>query len=62
MECGQIDPSKLWIGGTIVKELQQLENFDNSPFKKAHIYRNRNELIAALKTVIKRDLGLEESK
>ncbi|MCG6138168.1 MAG: hypothetical protein MET45_26660 [Nostoc sp. LLA-1] len=62
VECGQIDPSELWIGGTIVKELQQLDNFDNSPFKKAHIYRNRNELIEDLKTVIKRDLGLEESK
>ncbi|MBD2277529.1 CRISPR-associated protein Cas8a1/Csx13 [Aphanizomenon flos-aquae FACHB-1040] len=62
VECGQIDPSTLWIGGAIVKDLQQLDNFDNSPFKKAHIYRNRNELIEALKTVIKRDLGLEKSK
>ncbi len=62
MECGQIDSSQLWIGGTIVKELQQLDNFDNSPFKNAHIYRNRNELIEALKAVIKRDLRLEESK
>ena len=62
VECGQIDPSTLWIGGTIVKDLQQLDNFDNSLFKKAHIYRNRNELIEDLKTVINRDLGLEESK
>ncbi|WP_414516792.1 CRISPR-associated protein [Nostoc sp. PCC 9305] len=62
VECGQIDPSKLWIGGTIVKELQQLDNFESSPLKKAHIYRNRNEMVEALKTVIKRDLGLEESK
>ncbi|BAY33506.1 CRISPR-associated negative autoregulator [Nostoc carneum NIES-2107] len=62
VECGQIEPSQLWIGGTIVKDLQQLDNFDDSPFKKAHIYRNRNELIENLKTVIKKDLGLEESK
>jgi CRISPR-associated protein Cst2 len=62
VECGQIDPSTLWIGGTIVKDLQQLDNFDNSPFKKAHIYRNRNELIEDLKAVINRDLGLEKSK
>lgn len=62
VKCGQIDPDKLWIGGPIVEELQQLDNFDNSPFKKAHLYRNRNGLIEALKTVIKRDLRLEESK
>ena len=62
VECGQIEPNKLWIGGPIIEQLQQMENFDNSPFKKAHLYRNRNELIDALKTVIKRDLRLEESK
>jgi CRISPR-associated protein Cst2 len=62
VECGQIDPSTLWIGGTIVKDLQQLDSFENSAFKKAHIYRNRNELVEDLKTVIKRDLDLEESK
>lgn len=62
VECGQIDPSTLWIGGTIIKDLQQLDNFDNSLFKKAHIYRNRNELMEDLKAVIKRDLGLKESK
>lgn len=62
VECGQIDPSTLWIGGTIVKDLQQLDNFDNSLFKKAHIYRNRNELIEDLKAVINRDLELEKSK
>jgi CRISPR-associated protein Cst2 len=62
VKCGQIDPSQLWIGGTIVDELQQLDNFDKSPFNKAHLYRNRNELLEALKAVIKRDLGLEQSK
>jgi CRISPR-associated protein Cst2 len=62
VECGQIDPSTLWIGGTIVKDLQQLDNFDHSLFQKAHIYRNRNELIEDLKAVINRDLGLEKSK
>ncbi|VXD20421.1 hypothetical protein PL8927_690155 [Planktothrix serta PCC 8927] len=62
MECGQIDPDELWIGGPIVAELQQLADFDNSPFKKVHLHRNRNELIDALKTVIKRDLRLEEPK
>ena len=59
VECGQIDPKQLWIGGTIVKDLQQLDNFDNSPFNKVNINRNRNQLIEALKTVIKRDLGLK---
>lgn len=59
VECGQIDPEELWIGGSIVQELQKLNNFDKSPFKKAHIYRNRNELVEALKAVIRRDLRLE---
>ena len=62
VECGQIDPEQLWIGGPIIKELQQLDTFDNSPFKKAHLYRNRNELVEALKAVIKADLRVEESK
>lgn len=62
VECGQIKPNNLWIGGLIIEQLQQMENFDNSPFKKAHLYRNRNELIDALKIVITRDLRLEESK
>ena len=62
VECGQIDPEQLWIGGSIIEELQQLDNFDKSPFKKAHLYRNRNELVEALKAVIKTDLGVEKSK
>jgi len=62
VECGQIDPEQLWIGGPIIEELQQLDSFDNSPFKKAHLYRNRNELVEALKAVIKADLRVEESK
>ena len=62
VECGQIDPDKLWIGGPILEELQQLDNFENSPFKNVHLHRNRQELIEALKTVIRRDLRLEESK
>lgn len=62
VECGGIDPNTLWIGGPVVEELQQLENFEKSPFKRAHLYRNRNELVEALKIVIKRDLRLEESK
>lgn len=62
VECGQIDPEQLWIGGPIIEELQQLDTFDNSPFKKAYLYRNRNELVKALKAVIKAELRVEESK
>lgn len=62
VECGQINPDDLWIGGSIVEELQQLENFKQSNLSKAHLNRNRNELIEALKAVIKRDLELEKSQ
>jgi CRISPR-associated protein Cst2 len=62
VECGQLDPNELWIGGSIVEEVQELEHFDKSPFKRVHLYRNRNELVESLKKVISRDLRLEESK
>ncbi len=58
--CGQIDPDELWIGGPIALDLQRMEDFEDSPFKQAHLYRNRIELAEDLKQVIKRDLGLEE--
>ncbi|ACK65705.1 CRISPR-associated negative autoregulator [Rippkaea orientalis PCC 8801] len=62
VECGQINPDELWIGGAIVNDLRELENFEKSLLKQIHLYRNRNELVADLKEVIKQDLGLKDSQ
>lgn len=62
IECGQINPDELWIGGSIVDDLQALNNFQQLEISKAHLYRNRNELVANLKAVIIRDLKLETSR
>ncbi len=61
IECGQINPNELWIGGAIVDDLRQLDSFDELNLSKAHLYRNRNSLVADLKAVITRDLGLNQS-
>jgi CRISPR-associated protein Cst2 len=62
VKCGQINSDELWVGGQIVEELQQLENFETLNFNKVHLYRNQYELVEVLKAVIKKDLKLETSK
>lgn len=60
VECGQINPDELWIGGSIVDDLEALDDFQQLPISQAHLYRNRNELVANLKAAISRDLKLEK--
>ncbi len=62
VECGEINPDELWIGGSIVDDLQELDNFQQLQISQAHLYRNRTELIANLKAVMIRDLQLEKSR
>ena len=49
VECEDIDPDELWIGGIVAK---------NFTLDKAHIYRGRKKTINELKKTIARDLKI----